>query len=122
MNWIALAALVAALAVPAHAYRHPFMVAGRVSTFGWLTGDSEGQTADGGNTRRACIALRSDRTLDHIFEVTIRRHHARLPQCDWGPAAWTGRSIDISGLGDLKLGFSPTSFPTGAWGTAREVR
>jgi hypothetical protein len=98
------------------------MVEGRVSTFGYLTGDSEGQTADGGNTDRPCIALRDDATLDHYFEVTVLGHHARLLQCDWGPAAWTGRSIDITGLGDEALEFSPSVFPTEAAGVAREFR
>lgn len=99
-----------------------YKVEGRTSTFGYLTGDSEGQTADGGTTARPCIAIRNDATLDHYFEVTILGHHARLIQCDWGPASWTGRAIDVTGLGDRALRFSPASFPTGAWGVARELR
>ncbi len=110
-----------------------YVVEGRVSTFGWLTGDSEGSTADAGycryrreaycgTTRRPCIAIRNDGTLDHWFEVTIQGHHAKLLDCDWGPAEWTGRVIDVTGLGDEALGFSPANFPTGAWGVARELR
>ncbi|MGH2878963.1 MAG: hypothetical protein ACRDK4_05065 [Solirubrobacteraceae bacterium] len=99
-----------------------YVVEGRTSTFGYLTGDSEGQTADGGNTARPCIAIRNDLTLDHWFEVTILGHHARLLDCDWGPASFTGRSIDVTGEGDRALGFNPSSFPTGAWGVARELR
>jgi hypothetical protein len=99
-----------------------YKVEGRTSTFGYLTGDSEGQTADGGTTNRPCIAIRNDATLDHWFEVTINGHHAKLLDCDWGPAEWTGRSIDVTGRGDETLGFSPSSFPTGAWGIARELR
>jgi hypothetical protein len=98
------------------------VVEGRTSTFGALTGDSEGQTADGGTTSRPCIAIRDDSTLGHWFEVTILGHRAKLLHCDWGPASWTGRSIDVTGYGDRALGFSPSSFPTGAWGVARELR
>ena len=32
-----------------------------------------------------------------------------------------GRSIDVTGRGDEALGFSPASFPTEAWGVAREL-
>jgi hypothetical protein len=99
-----------------------YRVEGRTSTFGYLTGDSEGTTADRGTTRRPCIAIRDDRTLGHWFEVTILGHHARLLHCDWGPASSTGRAIDVTGLGDRALGFSPAGFPTGAWGRAVELR
>jgi hypothetical protein len=113
-----------------HAYRlwlrhHPYagyVVEGRVSTFGYLTGDSEGTTADGGTTARPCIALWDSSTLGRWFEVTIAGHHARLLHCDTGPAPWTGRSIDVTGLGDQALGFSPSAFPTDSWGVARELR
>jgi hypothetical protein len=98
-----------------------FVVEGRVSTFGYLTGDSEGQTADGGNTTRPCIAIRNDSTLDHWFEVTIDGHHAKLLQCDWGPSESTGRSIDVTGMGDEALGFSPGAFPTESYGVAKEI-
>ena len=123
LRLLILASLVAlALASPpALAHSPGLTVEGRVSTFGYLTGDSEGETADGGTTRRPCIALRDDRTLDHWFRVTILGHTARLLQCDWGPAAWTGRAIDVTGLAAEALSFSPTAFPTGAWGVAREL-
>lgn len=98
------------------------MVEGKVSTFGALTGDSEGPTADGGNTNRPCIAIRNDSTLGRYFEVTILGHRARLLHCDYGPAERTGRVIDVTGMGDLTLGFSPTGFPTEAQGVARELR
>lgn len=112
---------------------HPFtgfVVEGRTSTFGYLTGDSEGTTADGGTTARPCIAIRDDLNLDRMFRVTVyeRRgahqlgHTATLLHCDWGPALSTGRSIDITGLGDELLGFSPSAYPTEAWGVARELR
>jgi hypothetical protein len=98
-----------------------YVIEGRASTFGYLTGDSEGTTADGGTTARPCIAIRDDSTLDHWFEVTIDGHHARLLHCDYGPAESTGRSIDVTGMGDEALGFSPTAFPTEAWAVAREL-
>lgn len=90
--------------------------------FGYLTGDSEGQTADGGSTARPCIAILSRRGLGHWFEVRVGTRHARLLQCDIGPASWTGRAIDITGLGARALGFSPSAYPTGSWGLARELR
>lgn len=99
-----------------------YTVEGRTSTFGYLTGDSEGGTADGGNTNRPCIAIRNDSTLGRWFEVTVLGHKARLLHCDWGPAAFTGRSIDITGLGDRALGFSPSNYPTDSWGVARELK
>jgi hypothetical protein len=99
-----------------------FVIEGRVSEFGYLTGDSEGSTADGGNTARPCIAIRDDATLGRWFRVTVLGHTATLLHCDWGPAAGTGRAIDITGLGAERLGFSPSSFPTEAWGVARELR
>ena len=98
------------------------MVEGRVSTFGALTGDSEGTTADGGTTARPCIAIRDDRTLGRWFEVTVDGRHARLLHCDWGPATSTGRAIDVTGLGDLALGFNPRTFPTDSYAVARELR
>lgn len=99
-----------------------YVVSGKTSTFGALTGDSEGQTADGGSTNRPCIAIRDDSTLGHWFDVTVNGHHARLLHCDWGPAESTGRSIDITGVGDEALGFNPSSFPTESEGIAREIR
>lgn len=104
---------------------HPFtgyVVEGKVSTFGWLTGDSEGRTADGGTTARPCIALWDRSTLGRWFRVTILGHTARLLHCDTGPAPWTGRSIDVTGVGAQALGFSPSAFPTDAHGIARELR
>jgi hypothetical protein len=98
-----------------------YRVEGATSTFGYLAGDSEGTTADGGTTRRPCIAIRNDATLDHWFLVEVLGHRARLIQCDYGPGILS-RAIDITGLGDEALGFSPSAFPTGAVGVARELR
>lgn len=114
--------------VPRHRHHRPlgqhytgFKVQGRASTFGYPA-ESPGQTADGGTTTRPCIALRDDATLDHWFEVTILGRHAKLLQCDWGPASWTGRSIDITGNGASALGFNQATFPTGVEAVAREIR
>lgn len=113
-----------------------FVIEGKVSTFGYLTGDSEGTTADEGEggTARPCIAIRDDAKLDHWFEVTVWHldsrghkqyrlgHPARLFVCDYGPAAWTGRVTDVTGEGDRALGLSPDGFPTDEWVEDRELR
>lgn len=110
---------------PQHHHVHHVHVAGLVSTFGPPLEGVEG-TADGGNTERACIAVRHDSTLDHTFRVRVffgrRYHQANMPQCDWGPASWTGRSIDITGEGSRELHINPWSFPTENYATADEVR
>lgn len=123
----------------AHAAYTGFVIEGRDSTFGALTGDSEGQTADGGTTDRPCIATREGAIGDPFarppipdrrFRVTVREsprgrmlgHPATLPHCDYGPAEWTGRNVDITGVGDEALGLSPGNFPTNSWAIARELR
>lgn len=104
-----------------HRHHRPgLVVSGRTSTFGYPE-EEAGRTADGGTTVRPCIALRNDSTLDHKFEVVVAGHHARMIQCDWGPASWTGRAIDITGEGVNLLGFSQSEYPTGILGTAREL-
>jgi hypothetical protein len=116
-----------------HAHSHPhrapraaprftgFVVAGPTSDFGAGTGDSEGTTADGGTTARPCIALRSSATLDHWFLLSVEGRTIRVIQCDWGPAEWTGRSIDLTGEAAAALGLDPTDYPTGTWGVAKEL-
>ncbi len=103
--------------------RNPFTgyaMSGTVSTFGPpLEGAS--QTADGGDDTRPCIALRDTSTLGRWFKVTIGGHAATLLHCDSGPYAGS-RSIDVTGAGDYKLGFDPSSFPTDSYGVARELR
>lgn len=112
------------------------MVAGLVSEFGVGTpGDSsDGQTADGGTTARPCIAILEDTTLDRWFQVTLYASRggprigrpARLLHCDYGPAAETGRALDITGAGVRSLGLNPETFPTSppasTWAVARELR
>jgi hypothetical protein len=101
-----------------------YAVKGKVSEFGWPF--EEGTTADGGRTNRPCIAIRDDRTLGRWFWVSVyaggRWHNAKLLHCDWGPAAWTGRSIDITGMGAAKLGLSLSAFPTDSYGVARLLK
>jgi len=103
-----------------HRSQPSFEVAGATSTFGYPA-EGPGQTADGGTTERPCIAIRDDRTLGHWFKVTVDGRTARLLHCDWGPASWTGRAIDITGEGVRALGFSQAGYPTGAVGVAREL-
>jgi hypothetical protein len=100
-----------------------FVVSGPTSDFGAGTGEGEGEgtTADGGTTARPCIALRSSATLDHWFLLTVAGRTIRVVQCDWGPAAWTGRAIDLTGEAAAELGLDPTNYPTGTWGVAREL-
>ncbi|HET9098368.1 MAG TPA: hypothetical protein VFN51_02005 [Candidatus Saccharimonadales bacterium] len=102
-----------------------FVVRGATSTFGPPL-EAAGQTADQGYDNRPCIAIRNDSTLGDMFKVVVlvnhRRHVAQMVHCDWGPAAWTGRNIDITGAGAYKLHLNPYNYPTGAWGIAiREV-
>ena len=103
-----------------------YQVAGPTSTFGPPT-EAAGQTADGGNDAHPCIALRNDSTLDHKFQITILYHHIKhqavVPQCDWGPAAYLGRTMDVDGYAveELQPALSPANYPTGAWGIAREI-
>jgi hypothetical protein len=104
--------------------RHKFtghVVKGRTSTFGWPA-ESDGQTADGGNTRRPCVALRDHSTLKHLFEVTVNHHTALLRQCDIGPAAWTGRNMDFTGEAAQRLHMNPHHYPTDIHGVARELQ
>lgn len=98
-----------------------FVVSGRTSTFGWPA-EGDGMTADGGSTRRPCIALRSSSTLGRLFELTEDHRHTIVKQCDTGPASWTGRDIDVTGMAVYKLHMNPFSYPTGIWGVARELR
>jgi len=113
-------------------HRHPqpkynftgYSVAGPTSTFG-PPAEGAGRTADAGTDDRPCIAIRDDSTLGHNFLVKVLYqriwHETVLPHCDWGPASSTGRNIDITGKGVEMLHLNPYSYPTGAWGVAREI-
>ena len=98
-----------------------YVVQGRTSTFGWPT-DAISGTADGGNSDRACIAIRNDSTLHHMFQITVLHHQAEMPECDWGPNENTGRNIDITGKGVMMLHMDPWHYQTDSWGVARELR
>jgi len=53
-----------------------------------------------------------------IAATEIAGHHANLPIIDLGPAASTGRAIDVTVGGVRKLGFTTGNFPTDAYGRA----
>jgi hypothetical protein len=97
-----------------------YVVRGRVSTYASPL-QADGITADGGSSRRPCIALLDRRTLDRWFLVTIGRHRAVLEHCDSGPYA-DGRVMDVTGHGALVLGIDPRTFPTDAFATAQLLR
>jgi hypothetical protein len=97
-----------------------YIVSGRVSTYASPL-QADGTTADGGSSRRPCIALLDRRTLDRWFLVTIGRHRAVLEHCDSGPYA-DGRVMDVTGHGALALGIDPRAFPTDAYATAQLLR
>lgn len=90
---------------------------GKVSIFGPPTEPAE-QTASGGSSSAPGIALRSSATMGKLFDVNIAGHRGVLRQVDWGPAAWTGRDIDVTGAGARKIGINPSNFPTDAQGSA----
>src|SRR5262245_7348035 len=61
------------------------------------------------------IALPSRETLGQYFDVTFPGGQThRLQQTDVGPAAWTGRGIDISAAAASRIYGSPHVFPTDA--------
>lgn len=97
-----------------------YLIRGRVSTYASPL-QADGTTADGGSSRRPCIALLDRRTLDRWFLVTIGRHRAVLEHCDSGPYA-DGRVMDVTGQGALVLGIDPRRFPTDAYATAQLLR
>lgn len=106
---------------------HPFAgvtITGRVSTFGWPTEtQAGGQTASGLSDRTPCIATRLyARYPKRRFLVSIGSHHAVLILCDYGPATSTGRAIDVTGAGAIRMHLSPFGFPTDSYGTARLLR
>src|SRR5688572_17306092 len=70
------------------------------------TGDN-GQTASGLPQTMPGIALPSRKHLKHWYEVELKGQKFRVRQTDVGPAAWTGRSIDINApLADM-AGYAP---------------
>ena len=93
-------------------------VRGKVSVFGPPT-EPGGATASGVSSGEPGIALLQHRTLGKRYRVTVGGHSAILKHTDYGPAAWTGRKIDITGAGAQKMGISPGAFPTDSMGTAQ---
>lgn len=97
---------------------HNFATGGRLSgTAGWFGGPNDSGnigTALGVSDASPGIAVRDSSTLGGIWDVLApnkRRHNEK--QIDWGPAAGTGRVVDIGtgALGDF--GYTEGNFPTG---------
>jgi hypothetical protein len=86
--------------------------AGRVSEF------SGGATADGVHVAtEPGIALRSSATLGETFRLRTEAGTDYVTQTDWGPASWTGRTIDITSAELAKMGWVPTD----SWGEAKLI-
>ncbi len=96
-----------------------YEVSGYSSTFGPPT-DPLGHTADGGLDNRPCFAIRDDSKLGHKFLVTIGKHQAIAKDCDWGPAASTGRDEDFTGELLYKMHLDPNNYDNG-WARVREL-
>lgn len=77
--------------------------AGLVSEF------SGGATADGVHVAtEPGIALRSSATLGATFRLRTDAGTDYVTQTDWGPADWTGRTIDITSAEMARMGWVPT--------------
>jgi TP901 family phage tail tape measure protein len=110
--------------------RGGLVVKGRVSWFGG------GATAGGKDTSQPGLALNLHPGTESgwnnattqgwmkasraghpvVGDTLIKGHHAHLPIIDLGPAASTGRAIDVTEGGVRELGFSTSGFPTDATG------
>src|SRR5271166_5993021 len=83
------------------------------STPGWPDAMSGPNTASGTPLSTPGIALPSRSTLGQNFDVTSPGGQTMtLPQTDIGPAARTGRGIDINSAAAAKMGYTPQTFPT----------
>ncbi len=82
--------------------------------YNWVdTGDEPGSNALGVPDNQQGIALPARSTLGHWFNVTAPNGVTlKLQQTDIGPAAWTGRKIDIAAVAAEMFGYSPLNFPT----------
>lgn len=85
--------------------------AGRISEF------SGGLTAGGYQATEPGIALRSSATLGATFRLTTAAGTDYVRQTDWGPADWTGRTIDITQAQMAVMGWAPTD----SWGEAKLI-
>jgi hypothetical protein len=64
---------------------------------------------------RQGIALPSGATLGRLFKVTWPDGHTSIEQhTDIGPAAKTGKFVDISAAAATREGYTPKTFPTGS--------
>lgn len=96
----------------------PQPIVGKGSWFGnapggWTDAMNGSATASGKPTSVPGIALPSRSTLGQMFQVTAPNGQTySLPQIDVGPAARTGRSVDISAGAAAQMGYTPKNFPT----------
>src|SRR5262249_5595674 len=68
------------------------------------------------------IALPSRKTLGQEFDVTAPSGQTqRLKQTDVGPAAWTGRGVDINPQAAQGFGYTQRDFPTDQNFVVRQV-
>lgn len=84
-----------------------FVIRGYSSTFG---PPLEGGQGAYGSLSQPCIATRHTGLRYRKFWLTVRGASAQVVMCDWGPASWTGRDIDITGSALYKLGISPHNY------------
>jgi TP901 family phage tail tape measure protein len=87
----------------------------RMQRGGWIKGktswfsppDAPNTTADGKHTAAdPGFAMRSYETLGDWFWAKVGGKQGMLQHIDWGPAAWTGRTIDFTKAGLDKIGSS----------------
>jgi hypothetical protein len=88
----------------------------QLPAFGWFDPeDRPGSNALGVSDSRQGIALPTRRTLGQWFNVTSPGGQTyRAQQTDVGPAAYTGRGVDISAALAQQMGYTPKTFPTDA--------
>jgi hypothetical protein len=65
----------------------------------------------------AGIALRSEATLGETFRLRTAAGSDYVTQTDYGPATWTGRTIDITEAEAAILG----GVTTDSWGVAKLI-
>ncbi len=113
---------------------HELTITGPVSTFG-PPGEAAGQTAYGGSSSQAGIALNpsppdgwnsalAQSLAGKLFRVAIGAHSAVLKVIDKGPHAQGSRGwrqIDVTGAGARLMGINPAQFPTDQVGRATMV-
>jgi hypothetical protein len=83
----------------------------------WFGGPNDGMnigTAIGVPDTTPGIALYNQKTLRKWFDVVSPSgRKARLKQIDFGPAPWTGKTLDITSAALKYFGFNEKNFPTG---------